>query len=47
MRQAVTVLLMMLMGHVTSGQQYPDCNINCRRSGECDVYSITVEHDVW
>ena len=41
MRQVVTILLMMLLGHVTSGQQYPDCDYICQ-NGECIVFLIIV-----
>ena len=41
MTQVVTILLMMLLGHITSGQQYPDCIYTCQ-NGECIVFLIIV-----
>ena len=44
----IFILLATLLIHLTGGQQqYPDCNLNCRRSGECDVFFVIVQHDMW
>ena len=43
MSQLVTIFLMVLwlLGHSTSGQQYPNCG-NCQRDGEYDMFFIII-----
>jgi len=43
MRQvAITLMMMLLLVHSTSGQPYPDCGGNCQRDGEYNMFSIII-----
>ena len=37
----IIISLVILLGHSTSGQQYPNCG-NCHRDGEYDMFCIIV-----
>jgi len=41
MRKVTTILLMLMLDHFTSGQQYPNCG-DCQRDGEYDMFSIII-----
>ena len=41
MRKVTIILLVVILGHSTSGQQYPNCG-SCQRDGECDMFCIIV-----
>jgi len=38
----VITLLMVMLGHFTSGQSYPNCGGDCQRDGEYDMFSIII-----
>ena len=41
MGKMITILLVVILGHFTSGQQYPNCG-DCQRDGEYDMFSIII-----
>ena len=41
MRKVIIILLVVILSHSTSGQQYPNCS-SCGRDGEYDMFCIIV-----
>ena len=41
MRKVTIILLVVILGSYTSGQQYPNCS-SCGRDGEYDMFCIIV-----
>ena len=41
MGKVIAILLVVILGHSTSGQQYPNC-ASCQHGGEYDIFSIII-----